>query len=105
MEQPKFTPEQIEFLKTLQVESLKENVEKSNKSYINITEKIQEHKKNVDRRTYTTKEMAEVLGISEAKARQLTHAKGFPVICIGRSRRVIISKLDEWLENNIGEIL
>lgn len=101
MNQPKFTPEQIEFLKTLQVEE----PEKPKKPYVDLTEKIQEHKKNIDKRTYTTKEMAEVLGISEGKARQLTHAKGFPVICIGRSRRVIISKLDEWLDKNVGQIL
>lgn len=72
---------------------------------VDLTEKIQEHKKNVDRKTYSVKELAEVLGVSENKARQLTHAKGFPVMVIGRKRLTIISKLDDWIEKNIGLVI
>ena len=72
---------------------------------VDLTEKIQEHKKNVDRKTYLVKELAEVLGVSENKARQLTHAKGFPVMVIGRKRLTIISKLDDWIEKNIGLVI
>ena len=72
---------------------------------VDLTEKIQEHKKNVDRKTYSVKELAEVLGVSETKARQLTHAKDFPVLVLGRKRLTIISKLDEWIEENIGLII
>lgn len=72
---------------------------------LDLTEKIQEHKKNVDRKTYSVKELAEVLGVSETKARQLTHAKDFPVLVLGRKRLTIISKLDEWIEENIGLII
>lgn len=72
---------------------------------IDLTEKIQEHKKNVDRKTYSVKELAEVLGVSENKARQLTHAKGFPVLVLGRKRLTIISKLDDWIEQNIGLVM
>lgn len=72
---------------------------------VDLTEKIQEHKKNVDRKTYSVKELAEVLGVSENKARQLTHAKDFPVLVIGVRRLTIISRLDQWLEENIGIII
>lgn len=72
---------------------------------VDLTEKIQEHKKNVDRKTYSVKELAEVLGVSENKARQLTHAKDFPVMVIGRKRLTIISKLDDWIEKNIGLVI
>ncbi|CDI50316.1 helix-turn-helix domain-containing protein [Clostridium tetani] len=71
---------------------------------VNITEMVQEHKKNIAKKTLTVKELAKVLGLSENKARQLTHAKDFPVLVLGRTRLTIISKLDKWLEENIGEI-
>lgn len=70
-----------------------------------LTQRIEEHKKNLNRRTYTIKELAEVLGVSENKARQLTHAKDFPVLVIGVRRLTIISRLDQWLEENIGIIV
>lgn len=71
----------------------------------NITEKIQNHKKNIDRKTYTIRELAEVLGVSENKARQITHAKDFPVIIVGVKRLTVISKLDDWIENHLGVII
>lgn len=70
-----------------------------------LTEKIKEHKKNVERKTYSVKELATILGISENKARQLTHAKDFPVIVLGKKRLTVISKLDEWLESHLGVAL
>ncbi|NEZ50204.1 helix-turn-helix domain-containing protein [Clostridium botulinum] len=66
---------------------------------------IEEHRKDIAKKTITVKELAQVLGISQNKARQLTHAKGFPVIVVGRSRLIILSKLDEWIENNIGLVI
>jgi len=69
-----------------------------------ISSKIQEHKKDIRRRTLTIDELAEVLGTSKNKARQITHSKGFPVIVLGKSRLTIISSLDDWLENNIGQL-
>jgi excisionase family DNA binding protein len=66
---------------------------------------VEEHRKDIAKKTLTIKELAQVLGLSENKARQLTHAKDFPVLVLGRTRLTIISKLDEWLEENIGEIL
>lgn len=70
-----------------------------------LTNVIQEHKKNLERKTYTVKELAQVLNISENKARQFTHAKGFPVVVIGVRRLTVISKLDSWLEDNLGIVL
>ncbi len=72
---------------------------------VDLTEKIQEHKKNVERKTYSVKELAEVLGVSENKARQLTHAKDFPVIVLGKKRLTVISKLDDWIETHLGAII
>jgi excisionase family DNA binding protein len=66
---------------------------------------IQEYKERLKKKTINTKELSEILGVSEAKARRLTHVEGFPIICIGRNRRIILSKLDVWLENNIGKCL
>lgn len=69
---------------------------------IDLTEEIRKHKKNVERRTYSVKELASVLGVSENKARGLTHAKDFPVIVLGKKRLTVIAKLDEWLEGHLG---
>lgn len=69
-----------------------------------ISKMVEDHKKEIAKKTLTIKELAEVLQISENKARQLTYAKDFPVIVLGRTRLIVKSKLDEWLENNLGEI-
>ncbi|HBJ1649826.1 helix-turn-helix domain-containing protein [Clostridium botulinum] len=66
---------------------------------------INEYRELVKKRTCDVKELSEIIGVSEAKARRLTHIDGFPIICIGRNRRIILSKLDDWLETNIGECL
>ncbi|NBI05792.1 helix-turn-helix domain-containing protein [Senegalia massiliensis] len=70
-----------------------------------ISKMIENHKKEIKRKTLNISELAKVLGISKDKARRLTHSKDFPVIILGVSRLTIISKLDEWLENNIGSEL
>lgn len=69
-----------------------------------ISKMVEDHKKEIAKKTLTIKELAEVLQISENKARQLTYAKDFPVIVLGKTRLIVKSKLDEWLENNLGEI-
>jgi len=69
-----------------------------------ISKIVEEHKKEIAKKTLTIEELAEILQISKNKARQLTHAKDFPVIVLGRTRLTVISKLDEWLENNFGKI-
>gem|GEM_PF-924686 len=66
---------------------------------------IKEYQEKVKRRTLTIEELAEVLGTSKEKARKLTHSKGFPIIILGVSRLTVVSKLDDWLEKNIGSDL
>lgn len=66
---------------------------------------IEEHKKEIERKTYTIKELAVVMGISEGKARQLSHAKGFPCITLGSKKLIVASKLDTWIEENIGLVI
>ena len=66
---------------------------------------INEYMELVKKKTCDIKELSKIIGVSETKARRLTHIDGFPIICIGRNRRIILSKLDEWLEDNIGECL
>ena len=46
-----------------------------------------------------------MLDISVDKARRLTHIEGFPCVRVGRDIRIILSKLDEWLSENIGKVL
>lgn len=69
---------------------------------VDLTERIEEHKRQIAKKTMSIKEFAEIEGISENKARQLSHAENFPVLVIGHQRRIIISKLDSWLETHIG---
>jgi len=66
---------------------------------------IQEYRERLQKKTCNIKELAEILGVSVDKARRITRIEGFPKIKIGRDIRIILSKLDEWLENNIGSVL
>jgi len=66
---------------------------------------IQEYREKIKKKTINTKELAELLGVSEVKARRISHIEGAPVLKIGRDIRIIISKLDEFLEEHIGEVL
>lgn len=69
---------------------------------IDLTEMINNQKREINRRTCSVKEFANMINASENKARQLTHATGFPVIVLGKKRLIVLSKVDEWLEKNIG---
>ena len=66
---------------------------------------INEYREKIKKKTINTKELAAVLGVSEAKARRITHIEGAPVLKIGRDIRIIVAKLDEFLEEHIGEVL
>lgn len=70
-----------------------------------LTDLIQEHRKKIEKSTLTVKELAEVLGIGTTKARELTHKDGWPVIVIAGKRLTVISGLEKWLENNIGQVI
>ncbi len=69
---------------------------------INISEKMKEHNELVKKRTLSIKEWAEVEGISYNQALKFTNIKDFPIIKLGRERRVVVSRLDKWFEDHIG---
>ncbi|QMW92787.1 helix-turn-helix domain-containing protein [Clostridium butyricum] len=66
---------------------------------------IQEYREKLKKKTCNIKELAEILGVSEAKARRVTHIEGAPIIRFGRDIRIILSKLDEFIEEHIGECI
>ncbi len=67
-----------------------------------LTEKVQAHKQKIERKTISVRELANILGISYNKANSLSHRNDAPVLIIGRTRRIVISKIDLWLDNMIG---
>ena len=64
-----------------------------------LTEKVHKQKKNIERQTLTVKELAQVMGIGENSARQLTKRKGFPVVRVGSRILIPIRKFEDWLNN------
>lgn len=73
-----------------------------NMAAIDLTEKVKEQKKNIERKTLTISEAAQVLGVGENKMRQLSRSKGFPVIRVGARILIPTTKFEEWIENSIG---
>ena len=69
---------------------------------IDISERMKEHNELVKKRTLSIKEWAEIEGISYNQALKFSHIKDFPIIKLGRERRVVVSRLDDWFENHIG---
>ena len=68
-------------------------------------EKYKNYREIIEKKTCKIQELAEILDISADKARRLTHIEGFPCMRLGRDIRIILSKLDEWLEDHIGDVL
>ena len=68
-------------------------------SVVDLTEKVKEQKKNIERQTLNIKELAKVMGCGENKARQIVRSKGFPCIKVGNRYLVPIAKFEEWLNN------
>lgn len=66
---------------------------------VDLTEKVKEQKKNIERQTLNIKELAQVMGCGENKARQIVRSKGFPCIKVGNRYLVPIAKFEEWLNN------
>lgn len=66
---------------------------------------IQEYRERIKKKTCNIQELSEILGVSKDKARRITHIEGFPKIKIGRDIRIILSKLDNFLEDHIGDVL
>lgn len=55
-----------------------------------------------DKLLIDTKELCQVLGIGTNTARELIRKPDFPVLYVGNRARVVVSKLDKWLEDNVG---
>ena len=87
------------------VEKFRNELLKENNSSQDKSIPISEYKERIQKKTCNAKELGDIIGVSTAKARELIRIEGFPVIKIGRENRVILSKLDDWLEENIGEAL
>ena len=47
------------------------------------------------------KELQEVLGIGESKAREMTHREGFPAIRDGKRILIPVKALERWLEEQM----
>lgn len=70
---------------------------------IDLTEKVQAQRKNVEDKTISVKEFAKVMGCSENVAREMCRSQNPPpYIKIGNRYRIIIAKLDEWVDTVIG---
>ena len=62
--------------------------------------KIVEPYKN--QKLITIQEFGKLYGIGKSKAYILANMKGFPCIKNGNKTLIIVSKVDEWLEDHIG---
>ena len=69
------------------------------------SKKIQEYRRKVLEKTCTSRELAEAWGISYTKVLRLARIEGAPALKFGRDVRWVISKLDDFLEDHIGENL
>ena len=56
----------------------------------------------MEKLTLTIPEVAEVLGISRAKAYDLAHSDGFPTLSCGRRLLVAKRGLELWVERQTG---
>lgn len=66
---------------------------------------IHEYRENVQKKTCSIKEFAAMLDTSYAKALRISHIEGFPLLQLGRDKRVVLSKIDKFIEDHIGQIL
>lgn len=56
----------------------------------------------MEKLTLTIPEVAEALGISKAKAYELAHTEGFPLLCCGRKLLASKQGLIKWLAMQTG---
>lgn len=50
----------------------------------------------------TIKEFANEYNLGLNKAYEIAHSEGFPTIKIGRKILIVRNKVEEWINNNIG---
>ncbi|MGG7178300.1 DNA-binding protein [Clostridium paraputrificum] len=58
----------------------------------------------LNRKTCNILELSQRLKISHANARRLTEKENFPRFIFGGEVRIVLSELDEFLENYTGDI-
>ena len=56
-----------------------------------------------NKKLITVKEFIEEYGLGTNKAYEIVNSKGFPVIRLGKKILIIRDRIDEWLNDNIGE--
>lgn len=61
--------------------------------------------RNTGNKTMTVKEFAIEYGIGENKSYEIVNMPNFPMIRCGKKILIIRSKVDEWLESQIGRVL
>lgn len=59
----------------------------------------------MEKLTCTVKEWAQIVGISLPRAYDMTHIEGFPVVCVGNRRIVLLEQAKQWLVSNVGKML
>lgn len=73
---------------------------------INTINQVDIKNKHLDndlkRLTISVKEFQQSIGLSYQKTMDLVHRDDFPKLKVGRRILFVSSKLDEWIENNIG---
>ena len=55
-----------------------------------------------NKKLLTVKEFASEQNIGTNKAYEMAHSKNFPMIRLGKKILIIKDRVEEWLENNIG---
>ena len=61
--------------------------------------------KNDTKKTMSVKEFDYEYGIGLNKAYEIVNSDNFPIIKCGRKFLIIKSKVDDWLEDNIGKVI
>ena len=56
-----------------------------------------------NKKLITVKEFINEYGVGANKAYEIVNSKGFPSIRLGKKILIIRNKIDEWLNDNIGE--
>lgn len=55
--------------------------------------------------TVTPKELAAAMGLSTAKAHEIIHIEGFPVIKVGSRYVIPVQEFRDWLQKNAGKVV
>lgn len=54
--------------------------------------------------TMSVPEYAKRVNIGRNNMRKMTHIDGFPVLCIGRRRLILVEQADKWIVSHANEI-